>query len=256
MRSDRTGAALVASGLALLALAGSSAPATAADKKPLQLAPGAHVGVLNLLDPEVTQFHASRRVQDSFLKTYSVNWPMSGVLMEALRDRLTGLGLAPVAVTATEALRHARETCFLTASLVKSLPKGCGPLYAQLADAEHVDALIVLGPGLNDSNHAGGTRRRELPEYLRGWCFVSEEGPFAPALLNLTELLLIGLKGGAGELAAREWGGADRQSWSSYRPPADPKEPPEAQLAELQPLFAAMLKTQAGSLIGQLQVTR
>jgi hypothetical protein len=255
MRTHHRVTARAAAGLALLALAATSPPGGAADKAPLQLAPGAHVGVLNLLDAEVTQFHASRHVQDSFLKTYAVNWPLNGVLMEALRDRLTALGLAPVAVTATEALRHAREACFLTASLAKSLPKGCGPLYAQLAGSEHVDALIVLGPGLNDSNHAAGTRRRDLPEYLRGWCFASEEGAGAPALLNLTELLLIGLKDGGAELAAREWGGAGSQSWSAYKAPPDPKDPPEAQLAELQPLFAAMLKVQASGLLVHLQVT-
>ena len=247
-------AAVVA--LGLLVLSGAPGRAGAADKAALlQLAPGAQVGVLNLLDAEITQFHAAHRVQDSFLKTYTVSWPLNGVLMEALRERVTGLGLAPVAIAATDALRHARETCFLNASLAKSLPKGCGPLFAQLAGAEHVDALIVLGPGLNDSTHAGSNRRRDLPEYLRGWCFVSEEGAAAPTLLNLTELLLIRVKGEGAELAARAWGGDGQATWSGYKTPADPKDPPEAQLAELQPLFAAMLKVQSASLLARVQVT-
>ena len=246
---------MAAVALSLLALSG--APARAAGQGvALQLAPGAHVGVLNLLDAEVTQFHASHRVQDSFLKTYTVSWPLTGVLMEALREHVTGLGLVPVAVSASDALRHARETCFLNASLAKSLPKGCGALFAQLAGAEHVDALIVLGPGLNDATHAGSNRRRDLPEYLRGWCFVSEEGSTAPALLNLSELLLIRVKGESAELAARAWGGDAQANWSGYKAPADPKDPPAAQLEELQPLFAAMLKVQAASLLARLQVVR
>src|SRR2546430_13682002 len=53
-----------------------------------------------------------------------------------------------------------------------------------------------LGPGRNDSAH--GDRRRQLPEYLRGWCFVTaargeeDTADKPPVLLDLTELLLIG----------------------------------------------------------------
>src|ERR1700681_1816653 len=104
-----------------------------------------------LLDAEVTHFHASRRLENSFLKTYTVDWPVNGMLMEALRERLTQMGLVPVAAAATEPLRRAREACFLNAALAKGLPKACGPLFVQLAAAEHVDAIIVMGPGLNDS---------------------------------------------------------------------------------------------------------
>ncbi|HEY0768203.1 MAG TPA: hypothetical protein VGD47_09635, partial [Steroidobacteraceae bacterium] len=207
---------------------------------------------------EVTHFNASRRMQNSFLKTYTVNWPVNAVLMEALRERLTQMGLVPVAAGATEALSRSREGCFLNAALAKGLPKGCGPLFAQLAAAEHVDAIIVLGPGLNDSAHAGDSRRRQLPQYLRGWCVLSEEGgaQIAPALLNLTELLLIGLSARGAELGAREWGGQHTQPWAGFKSPPDVKDIPEQQLSQLLPLFAAMLKQQADGLLGHLRVTR
>ena len=97
-----------------------------------------------------------------------------------------------MALEAGEDLHRAREDCFLNASLVKSVPKECARLYAQLAGEQHVDALIVLGPGLNNGDHAGGTRHRDLPEYLRGWCFVTGADE-VPSLLNLSELLLIGV---------------------------------------------------------------
>ena len=245
--------------LGLLAMSMSADTASAA-KKPavLALAAGARVGVVNLLDPEVTHFHASRQLQNSFLKTYTVGWPVSAMLAQALRDGLTQMGLAPVAEAPTEALTRARETCFLNANLAKGLPKACGPLYAQLAASEHLDALIVLGPGLNDSEHAGGSRRRGLPEYLRGWCLVSEEGAAgnAPTLLNLTELLLIGLKVRGAELDGRQWGGDQTQTWTGFKPPADLKDLGSAQLNELQPLFAGMLRQQAGGLLVQLQIAR
>ncbi len=181
-----------AAAAAALSLLGGTAVA-APKPTDLQLVAGARVAVVNLLDAEVTHFHASRHLENSFLKTYTVDWPVHGMLMEALRERLTQMGLVPVAAGATEPLRRAREACFINAALAKGLPRACGPLFAQLAAAEHADAIIVMGPGLNDSAHTGGARRRELPEYLRGWCFVSEarseEGAAdkLPALLNLTE---------------------------------------------------------------------
>src|SRR6266513_3331425 len=143
IRTRTTAGATAAAALSLLAGAGVAAPKPA----DLQLLTGAHVGVVNLLDPEVTHFHASRHLQNSFLKTYTLEWSVSAMLMEAVRERLTQMGVVPVAAAATEALRRAREACFLDAALAKGLPKACGPLFAGLAAAEHFDAIIVLGPG-------------------------------------------------------------------------------------------------------------
>jgi hypothetical protein len=255
-RARTTAGATAAAALTLL---GGTAVA-AQQPANLQLIAGARVAVVNLLDAEVTHFHASRHVQNSFLKTYTVDWSVNAMLMEALRERLTQLGLVPVAAAATEALRRARETCFLDAALAKGLPKACGPLFAQLAAAEHVDAIIVLGPGRNDSAH--GARRRELPEYLRGWCFMSrarseeDTADKLPVLLNLTELLLIGLAAPSAEIYARQWGGDQAQSWTGFKLPPDLKEIPDQQLSQLQPLFAAMLKQQASGVLEHLQVTR
>jgi len=247
-----------AAAAAALSLLGGTAVA-APKPADLQLGAGARVAVVNLLDAEVTHFHLSRHLEKSFLKTYTVDWSVHGMLMEALRERLTQMGLVPVAAAATEALRRAREACFINAALAKGLPRACGPLFAQLAAAEHVDAIIVMGPGLNDSAH--GRRRRELPQYLRGWCFVSEPrseedtADKAPVLLNLTELLLIGLSAPSAQINAREWGGDQLQTWGGFKPPTDLKDIPAQQLGQLRPLFAAMLKLQASGLLGHLQVT-
>ena len=255
-RARTTAGATAAAALSLL-----GGIAVAAQKPVnLQLTAGARVAVVNLLDAEVTHFHASRRVQNSFLKTYTVDWSVNAMLMEALRERLTQMGLVPVAAAATEALRRAREACFLDAALAKGLPKTCGPLFAQLAAAERADAVIVLGPGRNDSAH--GTRRRELREYLRGWCLVTEargeEGAAekVPVLLNLSELLLIGVAAPSAEINARQWGGDQFQTWTGFKPPPDLKDIPEQQLGQLQPLYAAMLKQQASGVLAHLQVTR
>jgi hypothetical protein len=239
---------------ALLGLVPAMLPAAHAPPS-LALPAGARVGIVNLLDPEVTHFHASRQIENSFLKTYTVNWPVSTMLLSTVRDRLGQLGFAPVPVAAGDALRRAREACFLDASLGKGLPKECGPLYAQLAASQGLSALVVLGPGRNDSAHAGGARHKELPEYLRGWCFVTGSPDPLPVLLDMTELLLIGVSGSQAQLVARGWGG-DGKSWTGYRAPPDLKAFPEQQLDQLQPLYGAMLKQQADTALGPLQLAR
>ncbi len=221
----------------------------------LALPAGARVGIVNLLDPEVTHFHASRQIENSFLKTYTVSWPVSAMLLTAVKDRLAQLGFAAVPVTASDALRRARENCFLDASLAKGLPKECSPLYAQLAASQSLSAIIVLGPGRNDAPHAAGTRHKELPDYLRGWCFVTGGSDALPQLLDMTELLLIGVTASQAQLIGRAWGG-DGKSWVGYRPPPDLKSFSEPQLDQLQPLYAAMLKQQADTALGPLQRAR
>jgi len=113
----------------------------------------------------------------------------------------------------------------------------------------------VLGPGRNDSAHAGGARHRDLPEYLRGWCFVTGGPEPLPALLDMTELLLVGVSGSQAQLIARAWGG-DGKSWTGYRAPPDLKAFSEAQLDQLQPLYGAMLQQQADSALAPLRVAR
>ena len=225
----------------------------------LQLPAGARVGVVNLLDAEVTHYHAARLLQDSFLKTHPVKWPVAAMLLGAVSGELTQLGLAPVPLAAGAELSRARESCFLNAELAKGLRKECAGPFARLAAAAHVDAIIVLGPGRNDSAHAAATRHRELPEYLRGWCFVSGEGgagaDVAPALLAFTELLLIAAGPAGMQIFDREWGG-DGHSWTGYQPPADLKAIPAQQLDQLQPLFGALLQQQGEALLRHLQVAR
>jgi hypothetical protein len=249
---------LLAFALACVLSAGLLAPPAQAATQAAQLPlpPGARVGLVNLLDAEVTHFHSARRMQDSFLKTYAVNWSVTAMLAQGVGERLTQLGFLAVPVGPGDALSRAREECFLNANLGKSLSKNCAALYAQLAASEKLAALIVLGPGLNDSTHAQATRRKDLPEYLRGWCLVSAEDGGAATLLNLTELLLIGLTPKGPILVDRQWGGARTQSWNGLTAPVDLKSLPVAQLDPLQPLFAALLKEQGNGLFEHLEVMR
>jgi hypothetical protein len=225
--------------------------AAAAATPGVQVGVGERIGIVNLLDAEVTHFHAARRVQDSYLKTYAVGWPVGGMLGAAVRERLAQLRLTGVPVEAGSVLLRARETCFLDANFEKPLPKECAVAYQGLAAREHLAALIVLGPGLNDAPHAQSGHRKDLPDYLRGWCVASAEAG-APVLLNLTELVLIAITPRGALLAGRTWGGTLSEAAPTLAPAADLKALSAAQLDALQPAYARLLDAQATALLTHL----
>ena len=254
MSASQTVYVAVRAALWMLAMCLPTAAAFAAKPPvPLALAAGSRVGIVSLLDAEVTHFHAARQVQGSFLKTYAVKWQGSAMLTDAVREQLSKMALVAVPLAPSDALSRGREDCFLKANLAKALSKECAAPYALLAASERLAAVIVLGPGLNDSTHAQGSRRKDLPEYLRGWCVVSSEGDgAAPVLLNLTELLLIDTAPNAIAMVDREWGGTMTQPWIGYAAPANLKALPEQQLDQLQPLYAGLIKQQANALLGHV----
>jgi hypothetical protein len=231
-------------------------PVTAKPQLALELHSGARVGIVTVLDAEVTHFHAAAQVMASSLKTQPVPWRVEPMLGQALQPTLTELHLVPVPVPAGDALSGMREECFLEANLSKPLSKACAAPYTALAAAQHLDAIIILGPGLNNSAHAEGTRRKELPDYLRGFCVLTDgRAPgSAPQLLNLTEMLLLAATPQGAVLAGREWGGVGSGSWTGFTALADPKQLSDAQVEQLQPLFAAMVRGQAQLLLGNLRV--
>jgi hypothetical protein len=230
-----------------------SAPLAARDSEPLTLAKGARVGVVSLVDPEATHFHAAKAIRDSFLKTATVTWAVDTMLAEALKDRMSQMGLVLVPLGVTDELDRTREDCFLNGSFLKSLPKECILPFRHIITNEHVDAVIVLAPGLNNSTHAGGARRKELPDYLRGWGFVTGD-PGKPTLFNMTELLLVAPTPEGPVLRGREWGGTYSLEWTNFSLPADLKEIPPQDLNQLQPLFAGILSRQTGRLLDQMQI--
>jgi hypothetical protein len=241
----------------IAALASAGAFATT-PQPPLELRRGARIGLVTVLDAEVTHFHAAAQVMASSLKTQPVPWRVDLMLGQALQAPLAALGLVPVALPPGDALSGMREECFLDANLTKPLSKQCAAPYAVLAAAQHLDAIIILGPGLNNSAHADNTRRKELPDYLRGWCVLTDgRAPgSAPTLLNLTEMLLIANTPNGAVLSARQWGGVSTSGWTNFVPGPDPKQLTDAQVEQLQPLFAFMVRGQAQLLIETLRVAR
>jgi hypothetical protein len=238
----------------LLAL---SAPLAAKDVTPLTLARGARVGVISLLDPEVTHFHSAKSIKDTALHTEPVDWSIATMLTDALKDRAAQMGLVLVPLSVTDELDRSRESCFLNGNFTKSLPKDCVPPFQHLGNSERVEAVIVLAPGLNNSTHAGSTRRKELPEYVRGWGVVtgSDASPDGtPTLFSMTELLLVVPAPAGPVLRGREWGGNYSLEWTSFVAPANIKEIPTQAYRQLQPLFAGILARQTARLLDQIQI--
>jgi hypothetical protein len=238
----------------LLALSG---PLAAKDATPLVLARGAHVGIISLLDPEVTHFHSAKSIKDTALHTEAVTWSISTMLSDALRDRAAQMGIVLVPLSVTDELDRSRESCFLNGNFNKSLPKECVLPFQHLGSAEHVEAIIVLAPGLNNSTHAGSTRRKELPDYVRGWGFVTgdEASPDGkPTLFSMTEMLLVAPSPEGPVLRGREWGGNYSLEWTDFVPPANIKEIPPQEYNKLQPLYAAILQRQAARLLDEIEV--
>jgi uncharacterized membrane protein len=227
----------------------------AKDLTPLPLQKGARVGIVNLLDSEVTHFHSSKVLAQSFLKTHPVKWQVDSMLTDAVMQHLTQLGLVPVPMGPSDAILHDREQVFVNNSVAKGLPRECAKQMAALAASEHLDALIVLAPGLNNSAQAGGLVRRGLPDYLRGWGFVTGDGKEKPSLFNMTQLLLIGMAPEGATLRAREWGGGYSDEWLDDTSPPDLKLMPQEELDKLQPLFGRILTRQAERLMGWMTVT-
>jgi hypothetical protein len=231
----------------LLACAMAGPLAVAKDPTQLLLHKGARVGIVNMMDAEVTHFHTSKALADSFFKTHLVNWQVDSMLTDAASQRLTQLDLVPVPLGASDALMRNRDESFVNNSVAKGLPKEVARQFAQLAAAERLDALLVLAPGLNNSSQAGGgTYRKDLPDYLRGCGYVTSDLNGKPALFDMTQVLLIGVTPDGAKLQAREWGGGYTDEWVDYTAPADPKRVPLELLDKLQPLFGRMLAKQTG----------
>jgi hypothetical protein len=231
------------------------APVVAREVSPLVLSKGARVGVLSVLYPEVTHYHSGKSLRDGALKTETVDWSVSGMFMDALKDRATQMGWVLVPLQVTNELDDAREACFLNGNFSKSLPKSCVPPFEHLVESDRVQAIFVLAPGLNTATHAGSARRKELPETMRGWGFGTGEAAAPdgkPSLFNMTEMLVVAPSPEGPQLRAREWGGNYTLEWTSFSPPPDIKAIPLQQYSQLQPFFEAILSRQSARLLEQV----
>lgn len=242
-------------GLTACLLVAFSLTASAKDPTQLLLHKGARVGIVNMMDAEITHFHTGKVLAQSFLKTQPVAWQVESMLNDAVTPRLTQLELVPIPMGASDSLMRNRDEYFVNNSVAKGLPREVARQFVQLAASERLDALIVLAPGLNNSSQASGAARRGLPDYLRGWGFVTDDATPKPALFNMSQVLVIGISPDGALMNAREWGGGYADEWPDYVPPENPKLIPPEQLDKLQPLFGRILGRQAGRAMDYITVS-
>lgn len=240
----------------LLGLLAFAAPLAAKDAAPLVLAKGARVGVVSLIYPEVTHFHTTKVLTEGFLKTVMVEWAPDAMLADALKDRAAQMGLTLVPLAPGAELERVREDCFLNNGFNKNLPKECVLPFGHLLNNQQLQAVIVLAPGLNNTDHAGAARRKDLPDDLRGWGFVSGDvtPDGKPSLYSMTDLLLVAPSPAGPVLKGHEWGGSYTVEWTSFVPPPDLKALPAPYYAQLQPLFQGILSRETARLLDQVQM--
>jgi len=234
-----------------------STPLAAKEDTPLVLAKGSRVGVVTLLHPEVQHFHSARSLRDQALKTEVIDWSVETMLLDALKERAGQLGLVLVPLPVSDELEHARESCFLNNGFNRNLPKECAAPFDHLLANERLQAVIVLAPGLNNGLHGGSARRKDLPDYLRGWGFVTGTAAAPdgkPSVVSMTELLLVAPSGEGPQLRSHDWGGSYSLEWSNFIPPPDPRVVPLQDYAALKPYFEAILSRQTARLLEQITV--
>src|SRR5690606_12434332 len=113
-------------------------PALAQDESKVLLPAGARVGIVNLVDTDVTHFHSGKSVTDSFMRTYRPGWPSEEQVETPLRERLASLGATPVPLQPTPALRRNAEEWFITSTRGNRLARACHRELERLATAERL----------------------------------------------------------------------------------------------------------------------
>ncbi len=226
----------------------------------LTLPGGARIGVIDLLNTDITHFHTGRGGgNNTFMRTYSVRWPLAEEVDQPLANAIQSAGFTAVPTAASDLLRKQREAWFLSTTRSNKLTKACAQELARSAADGKLDAIVVVAPGFNDSPQAvEGTRLRQLPQYVQGWGFTTVEddrGSMNPVLFNLTQILLIEITPDGAKLRHREWGGAYLYDWVGFTPPPDLRSLPDAEVEKLRPLVADILSRQTTRLLTHLART-
>ncbi len=232
------------------------ANAWGADAETLTLHSGARIGIIDLMTTDITHFHTGRGVNNTFMRTYTMRWPLTEQVEQPLTSAIQSAGFVAVPTPATDALRKEREAWFLTTTRANKLNKACAQELTRIATDAKLNAILVVAPGFNDSPQAvEGNRLRQLPEYVQGWGITTQEdasGGLNPVLFNLTQMLLVEVTPEGAKLRYREWGGAYVYDWTSFTPPANLRTLPDTELEKLRPLVSDVLTRQTTRLLTHL----
>lgn len=112
----------------------------------LQLPPGARVGILNVLEQDMTHVHVGSLRIDSFTTVYPVDWNLPAVLNRTIENDLRAHGsytLIPLAVNADEGWKQSISRDI--ASAVNAwMPRGLRAYLQQVVEENRLDAVISV----------------------------------------------------------------------------------------------------------------
>jgi len=112
----------------------------------LQLPPGARIGILNALEPQMTHVDVGTLRVDSFTRAYDVDWDIPGYVGRAIEKDLRARGdftFVPMAVDTTSGWKQSTSDRILNA--VKGWTAGEMKAYLEKTAAENrLDAIVTV----------------------------------------------------------------------------------------------------------------
>jgi hypothetical protein len=112
----------------------------------LQLPPGARIGILNVLEPQVSHVAVGAMRFDSFTHVYNVDWNIPGYLNSVIENDLRARGkytFIPLAVNATADWKQSTSTSILSA-VDAMMPGDLKAFMEQTARENRLDVIISV----------------------------------------------------------------------------------------------------------------
>jgi hypothetical protein len=112
----------------------------------LQLPPGARIGILNVLEPQMTHVDVGSLRFDSFTKLYNVDWNIPGYINRAIENDLKARGsytFIPLAVNAPADWKQSTAADILSA-VNAWMPGDLKAFLKQAAEENRLDVIIAV----------------------------------------------------------------------------------------------------------------
>ena len=113
----------------------------------LQLPPGARIGILNVLEQEMTHVHVGSLRIDSFTNVYPVDWNLPAYLNRTIENDLRAHGsytLIPLAVNPDAGWKQSISRD-ITSTVNAWMPRGLRAYLQQVVEENRLDAVISVG---------------------------------------------------------------------------------------------------------------
>lgn len=112
----------------------------------IDLAPGARIGILNLLEPQMTHVDIGLLRFDSATNTCQVDWDLPGFLNRLIERNLRARGsrtFIPLAVDAPSGWKQSMSDSILSA-VIAWMPADLEAFLIQTSEKERLDAIVAV----------------------------------------------------------------------------------------------------------------